>query len=251
VVRAGVAGGSTGAGGGAPQAPDRPPAVVVPINGTQRLQMNTKKNISKVNNAKEQIATVSPILDDPTRVLITGKEPGITRVELTDVDNATETYDVVVQLDVEYLKAVLAKAIPTANVVPIPSANNTIILTGTVYRAEDADLVVRTAQSVVGDRVISNLRVGGVMQVEVCCTVALVDRNLFRNMNFRWLNTGQHHVIASSPTGAPFFNSTLGPLPLINSAVGQFNGGNDNLFLGLLSPNQGFFGFLQALRTEN
>jgi Flp pilus assembly secretin CpaC len=128
--------------------------------------MTTGKALKQAINEKENIARVQPITGDPTRVLITGLEPGITRVTLTDVDGKTESFDVVVQFDVEYLRSLLKRAVPTANVQPIPGANNSIILTGTVA-AEDVDVVLHTAQSVVlgGDRIINVLRVGGVMQV--------------------------------------------------------------------------------------
>src|SRR5262249_7235217 len=125
------------------------PPIVIPINGTHLLGAPSKKKLKKAVNTKENVVRVQPINDDAFHVLLTGLEPGITKVTITDEDDKEFGYDVVVQFDVEYLKSVLKRAVPTANIVPIPAANNTVILTGTVARAEDIDVVMRSAQSVV------------------------------------------------------------------------------------------------------
>src|SRR5438067_1163052 len=167
-VLLGLALGSTATAQPAPQPPKAPEpiavprgnALIVPTNGTQRLQMSTKKRIASVVNQKEAIARVQPLATDPTTVLITGLEPGITRITLTDVDGAVESLDVVVQFDVEYLRTLLQRAVPTANIQPIPAANNTVILTGNVASAEDVNVILQTAQSVVqGPGIINAMRV--------------------------------------------------------------------------------------------
>src|SRR6516164_6602946 len=144
-----------------------PNAIVIPINGTYLLGAPSKKALKKAVNNKDNVIRVQPVSDDRSKVLITGLEPGIARVTLTDEDDKVFDFDVVVQFDVEYLRSVLKRAVPTANIVPIPAANNTVILTGTVQRAEDIDVVMRSAQSVVlgPERVINAMRVPGVMQV--------------------------------------------------------------------------------------
>jgi pilus assembly protein CpaC len=244
---------------GPPPRPN-PNALIIAINATQRVGMTTGKALKQAVNEKENIARVQPIQGDPTRVLITGLEPGITRVTLTDVDNKSESFDVVVQFDVEYLKSLLKRAVPTANVQPIPGANNTIILTGTVAHAEDVDVVLRTAQSVVlgGDRIINALRVGGVMQVQLCVVIAQVSRSEFRRMAFDflagdrdwfWASTGSNAV--GTPTLIGRGSAQLGPNGALSGPPGLANGAPSNLFLGVLRENSGFIGFLQALRDEN
>src|SRR5437763_331519 len=59
-------------------------AILVTTDGTQRMQMTTKKRIATVLNERETIARVAPLATDPTTVLITGLEPGMTRMTLTD-----------------------------------------------------------------------------------------------------------------------------------------------------------------------
>jgi len=94
------------------------------------------------------------------------------------LSQAQVQHEGIVQLDVEYLKTQIRRAVPTANVVPIPSSNNAIILTGTVARTEDIGVILRVAQSLGGVQVIDALRVGGVKQVQLDVVVASISQPL-------------------------------------------------------------------------
>src|SRR5690349_18740606 len=135
--------------------------LTVTIGGTQRLQMSRKQVIARAINGNETVLRVGPVYGDPTTVLLTGLEPGVTRVRLIDEKGLEETFEVIVQLDVELLRNLLKRAVPTANIDVIPGANNTVILNGVVPRAEDVEVVLNIARSVVlgQDRVINHLRV--------------------------------------------------------------------------------------------
>src|SRR5947209_8175516 len=92
---------------GAAQPPAPPPGeaapavtanpVIVPVEGTHRVQMSTKKRLVTVINQKEAVARVQPVQGDPSTVLITGLVPGITRITMTDENKVQETFDVIVQ----------------------------------------------------------------------------------------------------------------------------------------------------------
>jgi pilus assembly protein CpaC len=236
-----------------------PNAIVIPINGTYLLGAPSKKPLKKAVNNKDNVVRVQPVSDDRSKVLITGLEPGIARVTLTDEDDKVFDFDVVVQFDVEYLRSVLKRAVPTANIVPIPAANNTVILTGTVARAEDIDVVMRSAQSVVlgPDRVINALRVPGVMQVQLCVVVARVERSDFRRMAFDFLLSDKKFFFGSTvgqainTNGLSVPSAFLGPNGMVSGQIGTPNGAPTNILTGVISHNFGFVAFLQALRDEN
>ena len=174
---------------------------MVPIGGTVPLQLSTKKAISLVKNAKEDVLGIKTVPGDPTRVLLTGQTAGITHLDLTDVDGKVESFQVTVQLDVEYLRTQLKRALPTSNIDPVPIANNTIVLRGTVNHIEDVDIALHAAQAAVaGVQVVSDLRVAGVQQVQLCVTVAQVSRSDFRRMDFNFLVNSKNF----------FFGSTVG-----------------------------------------
>src|SRR5262245_21364260 len=103
-------------------------AVVVPIGISQALQMSTKKPITAVRLNVEGIVRVSPNATDPTSVILTGLASGTARLFLTDVDQKEEAFDIIVQLDVSYLKRLIADNVPTSNVEVRPVLHRAIIL---------------------------------------------------------------------------------------------------------------------------
>lgn len=248
-----------GAPPGAQPAVLRANKVVIPIQGTQKLQEYTKKNLVKAESPRPNVVKVSPVEGDATTVLLTGLEAGTTTVTLTDVDGKMEVVDVIVQFDVQYLKTLIQQAVPTANVSPIPGGNNNVILTGTVARAEDVQAILATAASIAGggDHVINALRVGGVIQVQLDVKIATVSRDQLRRMSFDFFTDGQNHTFASTvgqsillPAGTITGALPTG-FPVIPNNIGSPNGAPANLFLGLFNSKQDFFGLLQALRNES
>jgi pilus assembly protein CpaC len=245
------------------QEPAKPPplsgTLIVPIGGTQRLQMSKKQVISKAINRNEAVLRVSPVYGDPTTVLLSGLDPGVAVVTLIDEKNLEENYQVIVQLDVEYLRTLLKRAVPTSNIDPVPGANNTIVLNGTVARAEDIEVALRVAQSLVlgPDRVINHLQVGGVQEVQLCVTIAEVSRDEFRAMAFNFLFSGHDNFFGSTVGQAVINPATMGrggQLAAEGFAVGSPgapNGNPINAFFGILTNNTTFLGFLQALRNES
>jgi pilus assembly protein CpaC len=233
--------------------------VMVPIGSSQRLQMKDKKVIQTVVNPKENVALVQPIQDDPRTVLITGREAGVTRITLTAADNTQETYEIVVQFDIEYLRALLTRAVPTASLQLIPASSGVIIISGNVAHSEDIDTIMRAAQSVVSspDRIINAMRVGGVMEVQLDVVIAFVSRTGLRRMSFDFVSLGKVHDFASTVGGAlqlPVTGQGVtlsnGVLTVMNTVTAP-NGAPANFFLSLFNDNQLFLGLLQALRNEN
>src|SRR5260370_42368331 len=69
-------------------------ALPVPINGSVKLQLSTKKPIKLVKVAKDNILAVKTVNGDPTAVWLTGQEAGQTTVDLTSEDDKTEHFQV-------------------------------------------------------------------------------------------------------------------------------------------------------------
>jgi pilus assembly protein CpaC len=243
-------------------AQDSPPGspVIVPLNGTVRLQMTSRLPIRRVINPKENALTIRTIPDQPNTILLVGQQPDVARIELTDVNGRTETYEVIVQADVEYLRTQLRRAVPTANVTPIPTASNTVILAGTVTRAEDINTVVAIAQSI-GFQSVNALRVGGVQQVQLDVIVARIARSDLRTMAFNFLTNGRAWFLGSTVGNAvaepplvgvgSSLNATFNGAQALAAAPGTPLGVPTNLPFGILTNRAGFLGFLEALRTEN
>jgi len=231
-------------------------ALIVPIGVSKTLQMKEKKPIQTAINEKDNVASVRA-MDDPTTVLVVGKEAGTTHIKLVARDKTEETYDVVVQLDVEYLRSILQRAVPTASLELIPGPGGTLIIGGTVAHADDIDTILRTAASVTGapERIVNAMHVGGVQLVQLDVIIAQVSRSKARQLNLDFLNAGTNHSLVSSLAGT---SPTTQAAPVgIGTGAASFTppviGGGSNLLLGLfnLGSNNSFFGFLQALNTED
>jgi pilus assembly protein CpaC len=233
-------------------------SVVVTVNGSEVRQMATKKPIKSVNISDPRFVRVVGAPADNTSVYVVGLAPGIATVTLTDADNKTERFEVVVvAFDIQQLRAVLRRAVPSANVTPLPAGNTGVILAGTVDRAEDVPLALQAAQSVVGPlQLINALRVGNSQQVQLCVTLAKVNRTKLRSFGFNFIfnsvnvfggSTIGQLIPPLSPIGIPSQSiqpTFLGP-QILNSAPGA-----GNLFLGAIKDSGGFIGFLQALETQ-
>ena len=90
-------------------------SVVVPIGGAQVLEMSKKQRIKTIDNADQAIAVVDFLTGSEFRKVVIrgGPVAGITKLVLTDNDDNKETFTIIVELNIEYLKRVLAQVAPT------------------------------------------------------------------------------------------------------------------------------------------
>jgi pilus assembly protein CpaC len=182
-------------------------AIIVPIGVSQNLPMASKKPVSSVQLDKDGIVRAAPNAVDRTLIVLTGLSAGTVRITLTDVDGKKEMYDVIVQLDVTYIKRILAEAVPTANIDIKPVLNRTVILTGWVAKADDVDVIMKVANTILGSgtgsssssgtNVINAMTVGGVRQVQLDVTIAQVSRSEFRRRGFNFTLNHNTETFAS------------------------------------------------------
>jgi pilus assembly protein CpaC len=258
----GMAGG--GAGVSAQELTPQPSPLIVPTNGTIKLQMSNKQKIKTVTNPKENVVSLRTLDGDPTTILVTGQQDGVTRIELEDTDGAKETFEVIVQADVEFLRAQLRRALPAANVTVIPVSSDpppkgTVLLTGTVTHAEDV-AVVRGLAAGIGFKSIDAMRVGGVQQVQLDVIIAEVNRSDLRNLTFNFLGNSRYAALTNS-TGGAFTNGMGTTTGQSLNGIGLTGGNNGfgvaatpaastNLLLGFVHNAWGFQNFLEALRSN-
>jgi pilus assembly protein CpaC len=236
----------------------RPSAIIVPIGGTRPLQMKPPQPITQAENLNERVLEVRTVQNTPETVLLLGKDAGTSRLTLTGLDRSTQTFEVIVQLDVDYLRSILQRAVPTANITLIPIHNNTVIISGTVNHAEDISAILATANAVLGagaggapggagsDRVINRLTLAGVQQVQLDAVVAFVNRSLARTMGVDFFSNGSHHTFAQ--TISQFL--VPGTLPINFTANGLSTAGSPNVTLGLMNNEESFGLAMKALKTQ-
>lgn len=241
-------------------------AIVLAINGSTQLSMSSKKPLRTAINDKDTVARVQESATDPASVIIVGLTAGSTRITLTDVDGNSESFDVIVQLDIDAVKSVIRLTFPTANVTPIAAGTNTIVLTGHVAHAEDIEPILRVARGVISTagqgqtEVYNAMTVGGVRQVQLDVTIAQVNRTeaRFRNLNFiidGTTVTGGSLLpgllqTAQAQTSSIAGGAGVGVIPQAAQALPLLSTGpaGSNIIFGIVPARINFL--IQALRTE-
>lgn len=134
------------------------------LNSTDTLQMMGKdKKATAVRIAIEErgaVVRVQPVATNLSVVQVTGVGVGISKVTLIDADGTRLIYEITVQMDLPHLKSILQRAVPTANVKPVAVSSSSIILTGTVARAEDIPILENTARAVLRSSTVGAAPVG-------------------------------------------------------------------------------------------
>jgi pilus assembly protein CpaC len=225
------------------------PAIYVPTGGTIPLQMKSKKPIKRVENPRDSVLAIRTVFGDPTKILLTGQQSDVTRITLEDETGTKETYDVIVQRDVENLRTQLHRAAPTASIVPTPISDNTVILNGTVINPEDVDVLTNVAKSL-GFQVINAMRVGGVQQVQLDVVIAQVSRSDLRTLTFNFITTAPNFFFAQNVGSAL---SSISGVSAVNFGGRGFAGtpGTANIVTGVVHNSWSFLAFLDALRSES
>ena len=249
----------------------------VPIGGTEI----TRNDVVRVVASKA----------DPKVYTFVAVGTGKTRVTFYFDEKKTQsvTYDVEVPLEnrVEMLRRLIKEVAPNdpVKVTEMQGSRATIndvgevakeatvavLLTGTVAKAETAELIFRAANAIFPativsteqnrggvnvnetrlDRlnVVNQIRVRGVHMVQLEVVVAVVNRSKARNISFSFASNGRSSF-ASSIFGGPFaFANALAP-GAGGSSSSLSQTGTANLPFGVLNNNGSFMGFLNLLETE-
>lgn len=156
--------------------------VSVPLNQGALVEFSAP--VHDVHLANPSIADVQAVA--PNQILITGKAYGSTQLVAAVDGNLQQMLTVNVDLDLERLQAALRTAVPRANV-KVTALLDSIVLAGTVPDSESAERLMRIA-TIYTPQPINQMRVAGVYQVLLRCTVAEVNRAATRKLGFNgWM----------------------------------------------------------------
>jgi pilus assembly protein CpaC len=160
----------------------------VPVNKAVLVDFNVP--LREVRLAKPDIAEVAAI--SPKQILVTGKAFGSTQLIVWLDEQQQRVFDVAVDLELDRLLLSIRTAVPRARV-SAHALLNAVVLTGTVPDADSAQRVMEIA-SVYSANVMNHMRVAGVQQVLLRCTVAEVNRSSVRQLGFNgWIAGDNFH----------------------------------------------------------
>lgn len=247
-------------------AQEKRPDIVITLGETITLSHASRKNIKQIEVSKGGvIGDIRPIEpNNPSIYTAKGMGVGVVDITLIDETGIADAKRIRVDPDISYIKSLVAKTFPTANVNIVPgSSQNTFIVTGWVESVEDVEPLQRFMLGFVqasGGRVNQNavtmaVKVAGVQQVMLEVCLARVNRSEARNMGFSFQYGGNENIFGSVlPPATGATQGSFSPLGgiLDNVLAGASTPGTPgtNLNLGVVGTNTAFLGLLQALRQE-
>jgi pilus assembly protein CpaC len=156
--------------------------ITVPVN--QGVLVDFSVPLREVRIANPAIAEAA--VTSPKQILVSGRAFGSTQLIVWTAGDEQRVFTVAVDLELERLAASVRQAVPRAQV-RATALLDSVVLTGTVPDAESAERVLQIAK-VYSPQVINHVRVAGVQQVLLRCTVAEVNRRAIRQLGFNgWI----------------------------------------------------------------
>ncbi|MGD8450240.1 MAG: type II and III secretion system protein family protein [Phycisphaerae bacterium] len=191
--------------------PDQGKLICVPVNKSVLVDFNVP--VREVQMANPEIADFR--VTGPRQVLVSGKSFGTTQLVAWVDGDQQALFDVAVDIDLERLQASIRSTVPRARV-EARSVLDTVVLSGHVPDAEAALRIMEVA-NIYSSNVVNHMRVAGVQQVLLRCTVAEVNKTATRQLGFNGWMAGDHFRDA-------FAVSQLGGLNPVNiGAAGAVN----------------------------
>jgi pilus assembly protein CpaC len=234
-------------------ATERGEMITVPVN--QGAIVDFSVPVREVRVANPEIADVNVL--GPRQILVNGKAFGTTQLIVTVNGGAQVTYTVAVDLDLERLAATIAQRVPRAKV-DVSALMDSVVIAGTVPDEESAERIMQIA-NIYSTQVINHMRVAGVQQVLLRCTVAEVNRNATRQLGFNgWIagddfpnafGVSQIGGINPINIGAAADAPATGTIPFLTGTDGIPLTGTPQLSFGF--PRVQMQIFIQALRQNN
>ena len=154
-------------------------ALDVPMN--RAVVVESEIPFAELSIANPGIADISSLSDRSIYVL--GKTPGMTTLTLLDATGQLITnVDVRVAPDVTEFKERLQQILPGENV-EVRTANDGIVLSGTVSSSQKLSKALELAQRYAPDRVSNLMSVGGVQQVMLKVRFAEMNRTVSKSLS--------------------------------------------------------------------
>ncbi|MDB4534707.1 pilus assembly protein N-terminal domain-containing protein, partial [Vicingaceae bacterium] len=186
-----------------------------------------------------EVVQAQPV--SPNEIVIRGGKPGITSITVSDPNRKLTTIDINVIGDVRKLQAVLDRAFPDANIVPVP-LNKGVMLSGNVVRASDIATVVNVTKDYFPANVLNNLQVGGSQLIAMEVKVYEVSRSKVRDVGVDW---------AYADDSFKFISSIADLISTASAGAGVLAAGGGNISFGAISNDSTFSAFIQFLEKRN
>ncbi|MCA9188126.1 MAG: pilus assembly protein N-terminal domain-containing protein [Pirellulaceae bacterium] len=208
------------------------------VVGSSRI-LTLDEDIPRMLVSNQDVVRVAPL--SPNQIQLAALKPGVAQVNLWTKSGEIRSVDVIIFGDARQLELVLQSEFPNAAIRVRPLANS-VILSGFVEQGDSVDRIVQVAEDYY-PKVINHIKVGGVQQVALHVKVMEVSRTKLRSLGFDWGNINGGDFIIQGASGLVS--------PGSSGAGGIVGTGADTIRFGVVDGNDGFFGFVDALRRNN
>ena len=213
---------------------------------------NRIKTVDGFDPAVLKVTTISdperPESNDPRKIRIQAVAAGVTTLAVVDENNELFSVEILVSGDTKQLEAIIKRAFPDASVHAI-KVKDSVLLLGWVNQPDQLTPIVEIAEQF-HPKVLNYLRVSGIQQVMLRVKIMEVQRGKIRTLGFNFLNVRDGSYVSSTPGNIGTIGSASMPFggPVGFPAVGM---GNSTASFGLVSNDNIFAGFLEALKQES
>ena len=214
----------------------------VPLN--RAVVVESDEPFAELSIANPGIADISTLSDKSIYVL--GKAPGRTTLTLLGADGRLiSNVDVEVTPDVSEFKERLRQILPGENI-EVRTANDGIVLSGTVSSTAKLDRALDLANRYAPDRVSNLMTVGGTQQVMLKVRFAEMQRSVAKNLSSSLAIAGGTDVGVIGETGTWLGGgNSLG-----NDSITARDNANSALALGFTAGSLQFGVLLEALESK-
>ena len=214
----------------------------VPLN--RAVVVESDEPFAELSIANPGIADISTLSDKSIYVL--GKAPGRTTLTLLGADGRLiSNVDVEVTPDVSEFKERLRQILPGENI-EVRTANDGIVLSGTVSSTAKLDRALDLANRYAPDRVSNLMTVGGTQQVMLKVRFAEMQRSVAKNLSSSLAIAGGTDVGVIGETGTWLGGgNSLG-----NDTITARDNPNSALALGFTAGSLQFGVLLEALESK-
>jgi pilus assembly protein CpaC len=208
-------------------------ALDVPMN--RAIIVESEEPFTELSIANPGIADISSLSDRTIYVL--GKEPGRTTLTLLGADGRLiSNVEVHVSPDLAEFKERLSQIIPGENI-EVRTANNGIVLSGTVSSLARMDRALDLAQRYAPERVSNLMMVGGTQQVMLKVRFAEMQRSVSKALSSSLSFSGNAFNNTLGLTGGS--SGTVSAGAVSNSLSGNLPGSNENAGVTLFNFGAG------------
>lgn len=222
-------------------------SISVPMN--RAIVVESETPFAELSIANPNIADFSTLSDRTIYVL--GKTPGLTTLTLLDAQGQLiSNVEVKVSADISEFKERLRQILPNEKI-EVRTANDGIVLSGTVSSAVAVDQAIELAGRYVGEKVSNLMTVGGVQQVMLKVRFAEMQRSIAKSLSSSValqgnVMNGNLGVAAGSGLGTTTGNQST----MLSGTTPGTQGGNGTALLGFNAGALQVSVLLEALETK-